>query len=341
MRRPREGTRIYFWTPLSVPDGLDVWHPDNEPFLFADGRGHAFYELYARMRLAGLAVSIGRNVPDDADVVIVFAKDLSMRNSLSFVVSAAHVPCLLIESDWPPSFMIPVDAAVIVRSNTNSVTSSTEIAIPLLPQRGLIPRGTDRRGFVRTVGYKGDPNQAPSFLRTQHFTEKLDQMGLTFNYADLGDARARWHDFSDTDVVLCMRSVELPTSHKPPTKLINAWAAHCIPLTGPEPAYLELVTDRQTGLIVRDEATVVNALRELQASPALRRTLEDGIAQKARKFNRDQILGEWIEAAARAAESGRRPRARAFWVGMLVWVRAQVVNLHYRGRRRLCIRGQR
>lgn len=326
---------VHFWTPRAVPQALESWQPDDEPALFADGRGHAFYELYVRFKFSGLAVSIGQHVPREAAVVVVFAKDLSMTDSLAFVLSASHLPCVLIESDWPTSLRIPIRATISVRSNSYSRTSAAQTVIPLLPQRGLVKRAPERSGSIATVGYKGDPLQAPAFVRSEGFSEALLDMGLSFIGSDLVEGKERWHDFSGTDVVLCMRSGVLQTSHKPPTKLINAWAAGCVPLVGREPAYLELVTDRHDGLVVTDEPSVLAALQELQKSPELRRSLEQGIAQKSVEFSRDQILRAWKDVAMRASERGPRPRASSAAAAILRWSSAQIANLHFRAIRRL------
>ena len=339
LRSPEEFS-IHFWTPIAVPCGIEAWLPDDAPALYSDGRGHAFYELYARLRLAGLAVTIGRRVAAGTNTVVVFAKDLSMRDSLSFVISAGHVPSLLIESDWSPSFKIPIRAAVVVRSSAELASGATDVSLPLLPQRGLIPRAEGRRGAASTVGYKGDSLQAPQFLSSPSFAAKLHGLGLRFNEADLGFGKDSWHDFSSTDIVVCMRDPALPTAHKPPTKLINAWAAHCIPLVGPEPAYLALVTDHKDGLVVKDEESVLHALRELLASPTLLQELETGVAGKAHEFSRDRILQGWVEALALASASRRRPRLLAIWPALLHWTQAQVANLYRRSMRKVRSRPQ-
>ena len=315
---------IHFWSPSITQAELADWRPDEQPQRYPDGRGHALFELYARCRDAGEPVTIGPRPAADTGVVVVFSKDLSARHSWSFLLRAAHLPCVLIASDWPPSFRIPIRPDITVRSTSAACRAEGEVMLPLLPQRGLVRRAAHRIVTVTTIGYKGDPRQAPAFLRSDHFHAALAPLGVWFEADDLDGSPARWPDFERTDVALCMRAEGHRLDHKPPTKLINAWVAGCIPLIGPEPAYEELAAPGSDSLHVTDEQDVIDAIRRMCESPALVSTLEAGVAGRGAEFAAERVLERWLEVLDRAAALDRRGRAGAIAAGLRTWVGAEV-----------------
>jgi hypothetical protein len=310
---------VHMWSPRDESEVLSGWQPDVEPTRYADGRGHALLELAARLSARGVVVSIGPTPPFEADVVVVFAKDLAFWHSLRWSLTASHLPVIIIESDWQRRRTLPIDADVLVRSSASDVVRPRDVSVPLLPQRGIVPRHADRFGQVRTLGYQGDPSQAPEFLTDGSFRSTLLRSGIEVRLAD----RSSWHDFSGVDVVLCLRRAGLTTDHKPPTKLINAWAAGCIPLIGPERSYAEWATDEVDALAVTDADSVLDALVRMSDARVLER-LERGCAVQRDRVTMEAILEQWIDVIAGAAQSPRRTRARSVVRAVTFWGRAQL-----------------
>ena len=313
--------RAHFWSPNPEPVRLSDWDPDAEPSAFADGRGHAFYELAARLRALGDDITIGPKVPKTTEVVVLFSKDLGMRSSLRYVLRRVSPPSILIESDWPLRFRIPIQPTRSIAPSSVSSGSPARLWVPLLPQRGMIPRPPDRAGKVVSLGYKGDVRQLPHFVTGPRFIEGINRLGIGLAQPDFaGDSRS-WHDFSAADAVLCMRDSAFPATNKPPTKLINAWVAGCVPLIGPEPAYTALADVGVDALSVETEADVLSALDRLAHDRELVALLERGVRERAAEFAPAIVLEKWralIEATRDGAlRSGIRDHTRdlAHWAG--------------------------
>lgn len=319
----------HFWSPKTEPPELAAWDPDAEPTAFPDGRGHAFYELAVRLRALGENITIGPKGAHRADLVVVFSKDLGMRQSLEFLLRKGTVPSVLIESDWLPTFRLPIapTCAVVPVPGTSS---ADRVWLPLLPQRGMLRRHSERWGSVTTVSYKGDSRQVPRFLRGSTFAERARSLGFELIAQDLRDPVDSWHDFGDVDVVICMRDVELPTSHKPPTKLINSWVAGCIPLVGPEASYAALARNGVDALAVETETDVLSALGRLATDHGLVARLEQGVKERAAEFAPGTVLESWRSQLAATAASPTARHRRVLTHDLATWASAQARNLRNR-----------
>jgi hypothetical protein len=297
---------------------LGGWDPDLEPSRISGGRGHALLELFVRLRARGRAVSIGPTPPKAARVVVVFSKDLALWPSLRFALTASYLPVVVIESDWPRRRSVPVAADVLVRACRADVQSVREVALPLLPQRGLLPRRPERFGRIRTLGFHGDPSQAPDFLTDPSFVHALREVGVEARVA----GPSTWHDFRDVDAVLCMRREGLLTDHKPPTKLVNAWAAGCVPLVARERSYTEWATDGDDALVVSDDRSVLDACRRL-AAPGFAASIESRCAAQRELVTVDAILDQWCDVIDRSASVPVRRRSWRLSAAVAHWTCAQ------------------
>ena len=129
--------------------------------------------------------------------------------------------------------------------------------LPPLPQRGLVPRRPGRFGSIRSVAFKGNPENVPPDMKTESWTAALATRGISW-WPDVpkntDGSDQRWHDFAEVDAAICMRNPAkvLDIERKPATRLVNAWRAGCIPLAHPEPAYRELGTDETDLFFVKD-----------------------------------------------------------------------------------------
>jgi hypothetical protein len=308
---------------------LESWDPDMRPADFSDGRSHALYELFCRLRAKGADVTIGPSYRGRPEAVVAFSKDLNTVGSLRFVLRFGATPTLIIESDWPPHLRIPVRGTLTVPPRPGPPDPSRRW-LPLLPQRGLVPREPSRVGAVRGIGYKGDPTQLPAFMKDPSFLSRVAALGITASEADVYGGREQWHDFSSVDAALCLRDPRLPTDHKPPTKLINAWAAGCIPLVSREAAYLDLATDGVDALFVESEDELIARLDRLAADSSLVARLEEGVAVRQSQYSVDHVMNAWESAIADVAQSPGRRGTPARVQMLLYWTKAQIHNLHTR-----------
>ncbi len=160
------------------------------------------------------------------------------------------------------------------------------------PQPGLIARDSSRGGRIERVGYFGDESLAgqltdPAFLR------QLEELGLVLH------TPTQWHDYHDTDVVLAVRNVPPSyTAYKPPSKLINAWAAGCAPLMGPEQAFMALRQSDLDYIEVRHPRDVLTALRRLKTEPGLYEAMVANGLERTKNYTADAVARRWEELLA-------------------------------------------
>lgn len=292
---------IHFWVS-EAPSGLRDWHPDAEPSRFATGFGHSVLELFVRLQLSGASVSIGPQPPSETRAIVVFAKSvIGLRTGTRFLFAARRLPVMLIRSDFGSDWPLQAVPDVEVMPNRSCITRPYQTWIPPLPQRGLVARSPERKGRVASVGYKGNASNLPEFARSAAWSASLRAEGLRW-LPDVprrdGSSDHTWHDYSGTDVTLCLRSNQARgiANQKPATKLINSWRADCIPIVPSEPAYLELVRDGKDGLVCDDEDAVLQALARLRANPRLVREMEFNIEERAQEFAPQRVLHAWAES---------------------------------------------
>lgn len=312
----------HFWVDDDTASAATGWNPDRDPTRFASGIGHNLLELYARLAMRGLPVSIGTHIPRDTVLVIRYTTVWSDRKEGMLGFRAARFPNALILSDTPtwwrsvldPDLLIPPSrsAETVWRRGTRAQVRH----VPALPQRGLVPRAPAPSGSIRTAVFKGNPENVPEYLHDPEFVESLRATGVRVVLdvpAATNGSEQRWHDFHDADVMICTRNDTTSEDllRKPATRLINAWCAGSIPLVGPEPAYLELVRDGVDGFVVRDAREVSAAIARLAADAGLARAMTQNAHERGQAFSTDRVLDEWI--AVLSSASGPRRRLLATW----------------------------
>ena len=77
---------------------------------------------------------------------------------------------------------------------------------------------------------------------------------------------------------------------------------------GPEPAYLELVTDGGDGFVVRSQQDIIDVLRRLIEDDALESRVRAAVHRRAADYDPELILDRWAAEIAGAASSRRSPR---------------------------------
>jgi hypothetical protein len=323
---------IHFWTPAVEVADLSDWDPDSAPERYASGVGHGIYELFVRMSRRGLDVSLGVHVPANASVVVVHANSLHRSwDTTRLLCAVRDLPIVLIRSDVPLRWQLPVPPEVEVMPNRSSCATRNQVWLPLLPQRGLRPRAPERRGHVEVVTVKSNPENVPEAFRSQQWTSALHDLGMQWVLdapKETDGPDNRWNDFSNADVSICFRGdgISQAMLRKPATRLINAWSAGCIPLVGPEPAYLELVTDGEDALVVDSVDSCLAALRRLRDNSELVARLEAGCERRATEFALDRVLDQWESLVRRAAARPPAPctRSKRLAAAAVVTARASV-----------------
>lgn len=306
----------HFWLP-DEPGGYVSWDPDEDPQRYPSGLGHGLLELHKRLQARDHPVTIGPRAVAPRPLVLHLETLWDWDHARPDVGvwaraarAARGAPTItVIRGDVPLQFRPSLGRAVSVMPNQSSVARARETWLPLLPQRGLIPRDQGRRGQVRSLAVLAFSENVPEFVTGAAFLEQLDELGVELirHEFNRGSEAPRWHDLSNVDTVLCVRRDPLGSgfARKPPTKLINAWVAGAIPLvSGREPAYTELARPGEDVLVVESAHDVINALRLLKETSVVQR-LEAGARERGLVYSRDRILDRWEGLLARPRD--RRP----------------------------------
>jgi len=302
---------IHFWAPAETASADDVlaWDPDAEPGRYATGFGHSMLELCVRLARAGVDVSIGEQVPPSTELVVVFPKTVYQHGRLRSLLRAgrrAGGRFAVIRSDTPFSWRFPVRPVVEFMPNRLAVERPWQRWVPPLPQRGLVPRDADRCGRIRSVAFKGYAETLPAVLAGRGWADALADRGIEWlpDVDTEGDgAGQRWHDFAAVDAVLCVRALRTATNtaRKPATRLINAWAAGCVPLAEPDRAYVELGSEGADVFFVETPLAALPVIDRLNGDPEDLARVEQLIAERGLEYGTAATLERWrfelVEAA--------------------------------------------
>lgn len=311
---------VHFWT-LREHAAIEEWDPDSDPDRYSSGYSHSFLELYVRLARAGDPVTIGSHIPKGTNCVLVSLEELSEwhRHGLPRTTLALARHLLLkrtglavVRNDIHPHIAVPQATTLELMPTHASVTSpSHQSVVPLLPQRGLRRRSVDRPCRVSTVVLKAYPENIPAWV--PDLKQELQSQGVMLRIDDRPAEGGRsWGDFSDADAALCTQRAESlgdPT-RKPPTKLVNAWAAHVIPLCEPQIAYMEVADADRDAIFASTAADFAAAVARLNTDEDLTRAMFESSERRSHEYSTSRILDLW-----RAALTGvPRTRRRFVWI---------------------------
>ncbi len=225
------GQMIHFWVPATTatPAEIATWNPDLEPRRYATGVGHNLLELFVRLAREGLDVTVGEEAPARARLVVVFSKSVFQSPRLASALRAGRRSggrFAVIRSDAPSAWRFPVRPVVEFMPIQAGVRRPWQRWLPPLTQRGLVPRGGDRFGRVRSIGFKGGGGTLPAALLGPGWEQAVAARGLEWLPDVAYEPEApdqSWHDFAGVDAVLCMRASQTSfvVDRKPPTRLIK------------------------------------------------------------------------------------------------------------------------
>jgi hypothetical protein len=178
----------------------------------------------------------------------------------------------------------------VVQNQKAALKFSSSYYIPLWTQPGLIPRSASRGDRFETIAFFGAiPNLAPE-LQSPSWQAQLQELGLNWYVVEPD----RWHDYSDVDAVLAVRSFDKRDYfQKPATKLFNAWHAGVPAILGCESAYR---AERQSDLDyieVSSPDEVLAALKRLRDDPELRQSTIANGRLRAKETSVENLTARW------------------------------------------------
>jgi hypothetical protein len=199
------------------------------------------------------------------------------------------------EHTWAHSYIVQNSRDAIF--STAKGRNRTSV-LPMWPQPGLIQRDPAREVTCRNIVYAGrDGNLAPE-LRSSEWAARLAAAGFEWSPRPF----ERWHDASDADVIVGVRSFAkhhirdpvFDVDSKPPSKLINAWLAGVPAVLGVESAFRGVREHDLDYLEVTTQDELMAALERLRADPALYRAMVDHGRRRAAAFTQEALIAAWI-----------------------------------------------
>jgi len=303
---------VHFYADFPRWGEVAAWDPDEDPWRFGNTtESHAILELFVRLRQRGHLVTLGPKVPARSTGVAVLLGRLQESPGRVPVFAGRSIrhPVLIIRSGESRRPAFPLLLARLQVVPVVKRRSRRKRVMYPLPQRALIPRRPERRGRITVAAYKGYRSGVPEILGRVETSEAARRNGLEIRLdvpSEFTASDHRWEDFEDVDLVLCMRKDLRGDANetKPPTKLINAWAAGAIPVIDPQQSYLDIARPGIDAIVVRSDAELLSALH-ISQNPEVVRTLEVGVEEARMKFTTDRIVDQWERLLTELEELGQ------------------------------------
>ncbi len=299
---PHDVTFLHREDPLDPPEHRLPLRPDltaDDLKFRVDSQSTSIMQTYLRLREAGYQnVSIAPWWRPGGICVVANGRFAARDHGTNcFVVSY--------RMDKPR----PVMADMTIVQNLANVEGRSEVYMPYWPQPGLIPRADDRGDRIETLAYKGRLVNFYEPFRTPEFQAELGRLGVRL-VLDLDEGEkqaARWHDYSEADLVIAVRDLTKQDALiKPASKLVNAWIAGSPAILGPEPAYRDERRSDLDYVEVRSPADVLEAVRRLKEHPELYRRMIDNGRQRAADFTTERMVERWVAALSGPIAEGYR-----------------------------------
>lgn len=307
----RRGVRVGSLPPLAVPPATPVHFfivpagipleravsldPDLDWLDLRRGKEVWIVQTWSRLRKAGFPVTMSSEVP--AGGMVVFHKE--EQHLLLKRMPAGATPVLVgVRGDFRST-----DAADFeVLQSGHFADGRRCFFIPHWPQPGLVPRETARGARVERIAFKGYAGNLAAELRGSGFREFLTRNDLTFVEDTVVDddwshpIEANWNDYSDVDVVLALRPASRTDhTHKPASKLCNAWLAGVPAVLSPDYAFRELRRDPLDYLEAASVQQAQDAILRLKGDPRLYRSMVENGRRRASEFSVDRVTAEWAK----------------------------------------------
>ncbi len=282
-------------------------------------------QTWNRLRRAGYAPTMSDQAPS-AGIVVYHKED--QRLLLSRLPTGAAPVLVGVRAD----FRSCDSADFEVLQNGYYADERRAYFVPHWPQPGLLARDPARGDRIERISYKGYVGNLGAEFRGPRWAEFLRAQDMVFeDDAILDDASdhpilTSFHDYREVDLVLAVRPGI--TTHKPASKLVNAWHAGVPALLSPDYPFEELRTGPLDYLAVRDVAEAQAAVLRLRREPGLYRAMIDNGRRRALEYTYESITRRWAEllydiiprAAARAPRGhyGALPRRLRTWRRKLV-----------------------
>lgn len=247
-------------------------------------------QTYFRLSANGFPCTLVRTLPHEGIVITYWESiPIDFKPSVELLIVG-----IIADGIYPH----PYTQIRVVQNHKAALKFSASYYIPHWPHPGLIPRSSIRGDRFETIGYFGDVNNLAPELKSEAWQTQLQSLGLKWCPIEPD----RWHDYSDIDAVLAVRSFEkLDYLEKPATKLFNAWHAGVPAILGHESAF---ESERQSDLDyieVSSPDEILSALKRLRDDSTLRQAMIANGWVRAEETNVESITTRWSDFITQVA----------------------------------------
>ena len=238
-------------------------------------------QTYLRLKDRGFPCELVGSIPEQGIVLV-------HRNSLPFNYRPKPKQLLVcLKADKPAR---PYAQLHVVQNERETKLLRNSYCITHWPQPGLVPREPSRGNKFKTVAFFGRKVNLAKELADPSWVKKLNSMGLEWRFKNC----YQWHDYSDVDVALAVRTFGTPrAAWKPPSKLCNAWLAGVPAILGSEPAFQEQRRSELDYVEVNSLQETIHALERLRDDVDLRQAMVKNGRVRAQEVKPERIVEQW------------------------------------------------
>lgn len=283
---------IYFyipqkqWPPEHILESPDAYWKWQQSLRYGQGRYNWTLQTYLHLKDKEFPCQLVGTMPTEG---IVLAHRDFLPDNLQPTPKLLIV-CLQADRDSHPYAQLHV-----IQNTQDEMTSQLgsvwqSYYMPHWRQAMLIPRDSRRGDKFENVAFFGVIGTLAPELQTDVWIQHLHALGLIWNVVEF----QRWHDYSDVDVVVAVRSFNGNRyTNKPASKLYNAWYTGVPAILGCESAYQHERKSELDYIEVRTMDEAIAALKRLRDNPQMRQAMIENGRIRARETDSASLTTRW------------------------------------------------
>lgn len=312
---------IYFYIPQQdwptegLPsDAEHYWQWQNATQgVYRSGKYNWTFQTYLKLQQHNFPCQLVNSLPSEGVVI-------AHRDFLPFDLQPSpNVLLVCIQADRPEH---PYAQIHVVQNSQDRKIKQPSLFwhsyyMPFWIQPSLKPRDPKHGDRFENVAYFGIKYNLAPELKEPAWHEQLQTLGFNWQIV----RPEQWHDYSNVDVVIGVRSFKYQGSYlwKPASKLINAWHADVPAILGCESAFRIERQSELDYLEVTSPDEVIQALQRLRDDVNLRQAMVENGRLRSQENHPIKLVERWgnflTEVATPAYERWRSApnwRRRAF-----------------------------
>ena len=277
----------YFTGEWSFSD-LWEWHVQSHPSLKSDGLFAWIVQPYLYLKSRGLPCELTPEIKPEGIIVCAgkfVDQEIRPGKACVFIVAKGDGPAI----KYAQIHLVGNAHEDLIRRSSRTWKNKF---IPHFPHPGLMPRDLSHGDRLQNIAYMGlDTNLAPE-LRTEGWRKKLGELGFRWKIVD----RDRWHDYTDIDAIVAVRSFDSRTyTWKPASKLFNAWLAGTPAILGAESSFQSERKSALDYIEVKSPEAIIEALITLRNAQKLRQKMVENGLVRSKYIQPEAVVDRWEE----------------------------------------------